>query len=68
MIPLEKLLCVSYLFGLLLSQLSFLLDLFLFVNGNIWVSLSMHLSLPGCLLFPAHLMVRPPGFIQLWTE
>lgn len=59
---------VPHLLSLLLSHFPFLLDLLLFVNGNIWVSLSVCFSLLGCLLFAAHLMVRPPGFIQLWKS
>lgn len=57
-----------YLLGLLLSQLSLLLDLLLFVDGDVRVSLSVCLPLPGCLLLTAHFVVRIPGFIQLWTN
>lgn len=57
-----------HLLGLLLSQLSLLLDLLLFVDGDVRVSLSVGLPLPGCLLLTAHLVVRTPGFVQLRTN
>lgn len=59
---------VADLLGLLLSQLSLLLDLLLFVDGDVRVSLSVCLPLPGRLLLAAHFVVRTPGFIQLWTN
>lgn len=59
---------IGHLLGLLLSQLSLLLDLLLFVDGDVRVSLSVGIPLPGCLLLTAHLVVRTPGFIQLRTK
>lgn len=59
---------VSYLLGLLLSQLSLLLDLLLFVDGDVRVTLSVCLPLPGRLLLAAHFVVRTPDFIQLWAN
>lgn len=59
---------VAHLLGFLLSQRSLLLDLLLFVDGDVRVSLSVRLPLPGCLLLPAHFVVRTPGFIQLQTK
>lgn len=59
---------VTHLLGLLLSQFSLLLDLFLLVNRNVWVSLSVKVSLLSGMLLTAHLMVRPPSFVQLWGK
>lgn len=60
--------CGVHLLGLLLSHFSLLLDLLLFVYGDVRVSLSVCLSLSGYLLFTAHFMVCSSCFIQLWMQ
>lgn len=60
--------CGVHLLGLLLSHFSLLLDLLLFVYGDVRVSLSVCFSLSGYLLFAAHFMVCSSCFIQLWMQ